>query len=163
MYAHSNASQLFLLLMGCWVYALWKVPESYALPLKCAVYVNPTQKTRKAITKPIQQPEKKQSIEKGFLESRSLSQQDPLVRSCPASLLPDLFCWMWMEGSEWVIEFSSSQPSFFLSSSVVSFHVLTTGLSENKALSAWMCTSVLNEFPSCTIPHGLIYILIIFS
>ena len=39
--------------------ASWKVPESFVLPLKCAVYGNPTQNIRKAIAKPIQQPEER--------------------------------------------------------------------------------------------------------
>lgn len=81
-------------------FALWKMSKSFVLPLKCAVYVNPTQKNRKAIAKPIQQPEKMQSIEKGlwwgggmeFWKAEVWSPPDPPVRSCPARLLPGLFC-----------------------------------------------------------------------
>lgn len=45
--------------MAGWVYAFKKAPESFVLSLKCTVYINPTQKNRRATEKPTQQLEKK--------------------------------------------------------------------------------------------------------
>lgn len=52
-------------------FMLWKVSESFALSLKCAVYVNPTQKNRKAIEKNNPKTKEKAAKRKGLIGENS--------------------------------------------------------------------------------------------